>query len=162
MASLKVGVYDPMFNYHFRHFPSPPVHSIWAMMFVWRIREKIVTTVLCCIMYYNSVQWYSHTYEQFLQLSVGLGLGLLYFSSIACSATRRYLSYSEADFEVFRPAGVTRCTDGGEIWHGGVDLQNWNFYWDLIKMWNIYAPQRRIPCTIFEKFAEFVPRFRLY
>ena len=29
----------------------------------------------------------------------------------------RYLIYSEADFEVFRPAGATRCTDGGEIWH---------------------------------------------
>jgi len=29
------------------------------------------------------------------------------------------LSYSEANFEVFRPAGVTRCTNGGEIWHGG-------------------------------------------
>jgi len=25
------------------------------------------------------------------------------------------------DFEVFRPAWATRCTDGGEIWHGGVD-----------------------------------------
>jgi len=35
--------------------------------------------------------------------------------SIARSATRRYLSYSEADFEVFCPAGATRCTDGGEI-----------------------------------------------
>jgi len=34
----------------------------------------------------------------------------------------RYLIYSEADFEVFRHAGVTRCTDGGEIWHGGGDL----------------------------------------
>ena len=32
----------------------------------------------------------------------------------------RYLVYSEADFEVSRPAGATRCTDGGEIWHGGV------------------------------------------
>ena len=31
----------------------------------------------------------------------------------------RYLVYSEADFEVFRPAGATRSTDGGEIWHGG-------------------------------------------
>ena len=30
----------------------------------------------------------------------------------------RYLIYSEADFEVFRPAGATRRTDGGEIWHG--------------------------------------------
>ena len=27
-----------------------------------------------------------------------------------------YLIYSEADFEDFRPAGATRCTDGGEIW----------------------------------------------
>jgi len=27
----------------------------------------------------------------------------------------RYLVYSEADFEVFRPAGATRCTDGGEF-----------------------------------------------
>jgi len=34
----------------------------------------------------------------------------------------RYLIYSEADFEIFRPAGSTRFTDGGEIWHGGGDL----------------------------------------
>jgi len=27
----------------------------------------------------------------------------------------RYLVYSEADFEVIRPAAATRCTDGGEI-----------------------------------------------
>ena len=39
--------------------------------------------------------------------------------SIARSARRRYLIYSEADFEVFRPARATRCTNGGEIWHGG-------------------------------------------
>jgi len=39
--------------------------------------------------------------------------------SIARSASRRYLIYSEADFEVFRPAVATRCTDGGEIWRGG-------------------------------------------
>ena len=32
----------------------------------------------------------------------------------------RYLVYSEADFEVFRPAGATRCTNGGEIWQGGL------------------------------------------
>jgi len=41
--------------------------------------------------------------------------------SIARSATRRYLIYSEADFEVFRPAGATHCTNWGEIWHGGAD-----------------------------------------
>jgi len=38
--------------------------------------------------------------------------------SIASSGTRWYLIYSEADFEVFRPAGATRCTDGCEIWRG--------------------------------------------
>jgi len=31
--------------------------------------------------------------------------------SIARSTKRRYLSNSEADFEVFRPARATRCTD---------------------------------------------------
>ena len=39
----------------------------------------------------------------------------LFTGSIACSATRRYLIYSEANFEVFRPAGATRCTDGGGV-----------------------------------------------
>ena len=37
---------------------------------------------------------------------------------------RRYLIYSEADFEIFRPAGATRCTDGGEIWHGEGDRRS--------------------------------------
>jgi len=40
---------------------------------------------------------------------------LLNNGSIARSATRRYLRYSEADFEVIRPAEATRCTDEGEI-----------------------------------------------
>ena len=33
----------------------------------------------------------------------------------------RYFVYSRVDFGVFRPAGVTRCTDQGEIWRGGAD-----------------------------------------
>ena len=44
---------------------------------------------------------------------------LVFTGSIARSASRRYLTYSEADFEVFLPARAKRCTDGGEIWHGG-------------------------------------------
>jgi len=44
---------------------------------------------------------------------------LLVTGSIARSASRLYLVYSEADCEGFRPAGATRCTDGGEIWQGG-------------------------------------------
>jgi len=49
--------------------------------------------------------------------------------SIARSARRRYLIYSEADFEVFRPAGATRCIDGSEIWRGGdrVGQKRWVF-----------------------------------
>ena len=35
--------------------------------------------------------------------------------SVARSAKRQYLSNSEAGFQVFCPAGATRCTDGGEI-----------------------------------------------
>jgi len=34
--------------------------------------------------------------------------------SIACGAKRRYLNYSGGDFEVFRPTGPTRYTDGME------------------------------------------------
>ena len=41
------------------------------------------------------------------------------------------------------------------------DPQNGNFYSDLTKMRNINAPQGRIPCAIFTKFAEFVPHFRM-
>jgi len=53
-----------------------------------------------------------------IDCSASHGLGMI-TGSIARSATRRYLIYSEADFEVFRPAGGTRCTDWDEIWHGG-------------------------------------------
>ena len=42
-------------------------------------------------------------------------------AALRAAQTCRYFVYSEADFEVFRPAGATRCTDGGEIWHGGGD-----------------------------------------
>jgi len=49
---------------------------------------------------------------------------LLYFyflpAALRAAQTCRYLVYSEADFEVFRPAGATRCTDGGEVWHAAM------------------------------------------
>jgi len=103
--------------------------------------------------------------------------------SIARSATRRYLIYPEADFEVFRPAGATRCTDGGEIWHRRVDqrspppcqishpsvqrLEYGSLKTEIFtEIWskcgfNINAPQGRTRCAICIKFAEFVPRFRM-
>jgi len=48
--------------------------------------------------------------------------GRIVTSSIARSAKRRYLSYSEADFEVVRLAGATRCTDGVKL-----GTEEWTF-----------------------------------
>ena len=70
--------------------------------------------------------------------------------SIARSASRRYLINSEADFEVFRPAGATRYIDGVKF---GME--------EGTEICNINAPQGRILCAIFTKFAEFVPHFRM-
>jgi len=41
---------------------------IRTIMAVWRIRGKIIRTVLCCIVYHNCSQLYAHSYEQFLQV----------------------------------------------------------------------------------------------
>ena len=48
-----------------------------------------------------------------------IGQAIMFTGSIARSARRRYLIYSEADFKVFSPPGATRRPHGGEIWHGG-------------------------------------------
>ena len=61
--------------------------------------------------------------------------------SIVRSASRWNLIYSEADFEVFRRTWATSCTVCKDR---GIGPQNW----------------KRIPCAIFTKFAEYVPRFR--
>jgi len=44
-------------------------------MIVQKIKGKIVRTILCFIVYDSCAQWYTHTYEQFLGLTVGLDLG---------------------------------------------------------------------------------------
>jgi len=51
-------------------------------------------------------------------LSAGI-LSMVITGSIARRARRRYLIYSDADFELFCPTEATRSTDGDEIWHGG-------------------------------------------
>ena len=81
----------------------------------------------------------------------------------------RYLVYSKADFEVFRPAGATRCTDGGEIWRGGGDRSNdkgvgppkLKFLLRFDQNVEYKRPAGRVPCAIFTKFAEFVRHFRM-
>ena len=57
---------------------SPPVDIFWAMMIVWMIRGKIIRTVLCCVAYGSCAQRYTHTYEQFLKMSVSLGFVFLH------------------------------------------------------------------------------------
>jgi len=59
------------------------------MVVVWTIRGKIIRTVLCCIVY-DSCTVYTmicaHTCEQFISMSVGLGLVFvhLFRFSILC------------------------------------------------------------------------------
>jgi len=36
------------------------LNVIWAMAIVWRIRGKIIRTVLCCVVYDSCAQWYTH------------------------------------------------------------------------------------------------------
>jgi len=56
---------------------SPKV-SKWAVMIVWRLRGKIIRTVLCCCVW-QLCTMIMRTHEQFLYLLVGLHLGLPLF-----------------------------------------------------------------------------------
>jgi len=97
--------------------------------------------------------------------SITLGIDP-HFSNRQHSAQRKAPVFKllRGRFWGFSPRRATRCTDGSETWHWGRDrrsplpcqisphrcndrgigkIQNWNFYWDLIKMWNINAQQGR-------------------
>ena len=93
----------------------------------------------------------------------------------------RYFVYSEADFEVFRPTGGDTLHRWGwnlawrrglrspppcqisppSVQRQGCTTLKLKFLLRFDQMWNINAPQGRIPCAIFTKFAEFVPHFRM-
>ena len=79
--------------------------------------ERIFNTV-CCVMF----KLLSKPLKLLLsQLSKFCQDHISYTSlpaALRAAQTCRYLIYSEADFEVFRPAVATHCPDGGEIWHG--------------------------------------------
>ena len=42
----------------------PQIYIIGAMMVVWRVRGKIIRTVLCSIVWNNCAQCIAHTFEQ--------------------------------------------------------------------------------------------------
>ena len=115
------------------------------------------------IMWWTSAYWRLRSVGEFgapLQISTGLA---------SC------LSYSQTDFDVFAPQGRHVAPMGVKfgmeertpnfIPIGATirvqDSQNWHFYWDLMKMWNINAPQGHMPCAIFTNFAQFATSFRL-
>ena len=99
---------------------------------------------------------------------------LIFTGSIAHSAIRLYLSYSEADFEVIRPKrqhiapmgrNLPRMSNSSmpNFTHIGAkirvqDPQNWNFY---CHNWDYNPPQGSIACAIFTEFAVFVACLRM-
>jgi len=44
--------------------PFPPVDIIGAVVIVWRVRGKIIRSVLCSIVYNSCAQCSAHTHEQ--------------------------------------------------------------------------------------------------
>jgi len=101
----------------------------------------------------------------------------MFTGSIARSASRRYLIYSDADIEVFRPAGATRCTDGVKfgteegtfdpLLHAefhphrcndkGVGPHKLKFLLRFDQNVEYKRPAWPYPLRDFRKFAEFVP-----
>jgi len=53
-------------------YSTRPTDSIWTMMIVWMIKEKIVRSIECSIVCCNCAQCYAHRHEQFLQVHIGL------------------------------------------------------------------------------------------
>ena len=92
----------------------------------------------------------------------------LYFRPVVCfllAALRaaqscRYFVYSEADFEVFRPAGATRCTDGCN--DKGVGPPKLKFLLRFDRNLEYKRPAGGVSLAQFsKKIAEFLPHLRL-
>jgi len=71
------------------------------------------------------------------------------FTGSMREAQRQYFGYP-ADFEAFRFAGATRCTDEGEIWRGrsqqhwGIFAQRVSWLWGL-KLRDAFPPKLLAP-----------------
>jgi len=47
-------------------------------MIVWSIRGEIIIELFCAVLYTTVVHNSTHTHEQFVKMSLGLGLGLFF------------------------------------------------------------------------------------
>ena len=150
----------------------------------WRLSTGLykICQARCCknfsIAIYRSLLWPPYGIGQaIIFLPCGFFLSSSLPAALRAAQICRYLVYSESDFEVFRPAGATRCTDGGEIWHGwgdgsakfhthrcndkGVGPPKLKFLLRFDQNVEYKRPVGAYPCAIFTKFAEFVPHFRI-
>ena len=66
LYQLSVHTVDSLceMTYHHVLTPFPQTDIIGAMVIVWRVRGKIIRSVLCNIVCNNCVQCNAHTYEQ--------------------------------------------------------------------------------------------------
>jgi len=62
-------------------FPFPQIDIIGAMVIVWRVRGKIISSVLCNIVHHNCAECNAHTHEQTKQFS---GLGFVSLGPFHC------------------------------------------------------------------------------
>ena len=70
---LSTRVKDLMRQFFYQLLPSPPLDNIRVMVIVWRLRENIIRTVLCWIVWHN-VHSQQHTYMRSSYRSNRLGL----------------------------------------------------------------------------------------
>jgi len=93
--------------------PSSQRDSIWAMMFVWRLRRKIITiAVLCC------AQWYTHILAVFTVVFISLASGFIFYHAMHYSA-KRSLAYAcqlSVRLSVCNVGGSWPCTVGWKSW----------------------------------------------
>ena len=64
-------------NFLTQRHPLPPTDSTWAMIIVWRLWEKIIRTVLCCIVHNSCAQWFTCMWTV-LKFAVSLGLDFVF------------------------------------------------------------------------------------
>jgi len=71
--------------------PSSPVVNVCAAMIVWRIRGKIIRTVLCCIVYHSCTQSYAHSCEHSCRWTRLTGASLFVICLVFFVLSGRYL-----------------------------------------------------------------------